>query len=184
MDTFVKYHKGELVEKGLHVWNSPQGWVAIHVSKFFSFYTHRQAWRQFSDWPGKHALSSSWLEQCFWFRAVTFPESFAPKAWTGEICSLRVSEEHVVSYTLCPRWSCGLFLSADDLCLLFQGSHFYRWCCCSAAQSYPTLGGPVDCSTLGFPILHYLWEFTQTHVHWVGDAIQPSHPLSPPCKEI
>jgi len=86
--------------------------------------------------------------------------------------------------TLCPRWSCGLFLSADDLCLLFQGSHFYCWCCCSAAQSYPTLGGPVDCSTLGFPILHYLWEFTQTHVHWVGDAIQPSHPLSPPCKEI
>ena len=39
---------------------------------------------------------------------------------------------------------------------------------------------PPDCSTLGFPVLHYLPEFAQTHVHWVSDAIQPSHPLSPP----
>ena len=38
----------------------------------------------------------------------------------------------------------------------------------------------MDCSTPGFPVLHYLLEFTQTHVHWVGDAIQPSHPLSSP----
>jgi len=39
---------------------------------------------------------------------------------------------------------------------------------------------PIDCSMPGFPALHYLLEFVQTHVHWVGDAIQPSHPLSPP----
>ena len=38
----------------------------------------------------------------------------------------------------------------------------------------------MDCSKLGFPVLHYLLEFTQTHVHWVNDAIQPSHPLLPP----
>ena len=36
-----------------------------------------------------------------------------------------------------------------------------------------------NCSTPGFPVLHYLPEFAQTHVHRVGDAIQPSHPLSP-----
>ena len=36
---------------------------------------------------------------------------------------------------------------------------------------------PHDCSTPGFPVLHHLPEFPQTHVHWVGDAIQPSHPL-------
>ena len=35
----------------------------------------------------------------------------------------------------------------------------------------------MDCSTPGFPVLHYLPEFAQTHVHRVGDAIQPSHPL-------
>ena len=39
---------------------------------------------------------------------------------------------------------------------------------------------PMDCSTPGFPVLHYLLEFAQTHVHWVTDAIQPSHPLLPP----
>ena len=38
---------------------------------------------------------------------------------------------------------------------------------------------PMDCSTPGFPNLHYLPEFAQTYVHWVGDAIQPSHPLFP-----
>ena len=37
----------------------------------------------------------------------------------------------------------------------------------------------MDCSTPGFPVLHYLPEFAQTHVHWVSDAIQSSHPLSP-----
>ena len=37
---------------------------------------------------------------------------------------------------------------------------------------------PMDCSMSGFPVLHYLSQFTQTRVHWVGDAIQPSHPLS------
>ena len=53
-------------------------------------------------------------------------------------------------------------------------------CCCSVAQSCPTLCDPMDCSTPGFPVLHCLPEFAETHVHWVGDAIQPSHPLSLP----
>ena len=39
---------------------------------------------------------------------------------------------------------------------------------------------PMDCSTPGLPVHHQLPDFTQTHVHWVGDAIQPSHPLSSP----
>ena len=39
---------------------------------------------------------------------------------------------------------------------------------------------PMDCSMPGLPVHHQLPEFTQTHVHWVGDAIQPSHPLSSP----
>ena len=40
---------------------------------------------------------------------------------------------------------------------------------------------PINCrATPGFPVLNYLLEFAQTHVHWVGDAIQPSHPLSSP----
>ena len=50
----------------------------------------------------------------------------------------------------------------------------------SVTQSCLTLCDPMDCSTLGLPVHHQLPEFTQTHVHWVGDAIQPSHPLSSP----
>ena len=45
-------------------------------------------------------------------------------------------------------------------------------------RSCLTLWDPMDCSTPGFSVLHYLPEFDQTHVHWVNDAIQPSHPLS------
>ena len=51
----------------------------------------------------------------------------------------------------------------------------------SVAQSCPTLCNPMDCSTSGLPIRHQLPEFTQIHAHHVGDAIQPSHPLSSPC---
>ena len=49
----------------------------------------------------------------------------------------------------------------------------------SVIQLCQTLCDPIDCSTSGLPVQHQLLEFTQTHVHWVGDAIQPSHPLSP-----
>ena len=50
----------------------------------------------------------------------------------------------------------------------------------SVAQSCPTLCDPMNHSMPGLPVHHQLPEFTQTHVHRVGDAIQPSHPLSSP----
>ena len=50
----------------------------------------------------------------------------------------------------------------------------------SVTQACLTLCNPRDCNTPGFPVLHHLPELIQTHVHWVGDAIQPSHPLSSP----
>ena len=50
----------------------------------------------------------------------------------------------------------------------------------SVTQSCPTLCDPMDCSTPGLLVHYQLLEFTQTQVHWVGDAIQPSHPLSTP----
>ena len=65
-----------------------------------------------------------------------------------------------------------------------RGTHF-QWlqkciCCCSVAQSCPTLCDPRHCSTPGFPVLHHLPELPQTHVLWVCDAIQPSCPLLSP----
>ena len=50
----------------------------------------------------------------------------------------------------------------------------------SVTQLCPTLCNAMDCSTPGLPVHHQLLEFAQTHVHWVSDAIQPSHPLASP----
>ena len=79
--------------------------------------------------------------------------------------------------------------------LSHQGSPMYKWthtiqiCAIQGstiiqgqfslvAQSCPTLCDPMDCSTPAFPVHHQLPKLAQTHVHWVSDAIQPSHPLS------
>ena len=54
-------------------------------------------------------------------------------------------------------------------------------CChCSVSQSCPTLWDLMDCSSPGFPVVYHLVELAQTHVHWVNDAIQPSHSHCPP----
>ena len=53
-------------------------------------------------------------------------------------------------------------------------------CSCSVSKPCLTLCDLMDCSTPGFPVFHYLPVSVQTHVHRVGDANQPSHPLSPP----
>ena len=58
-------------------------------------------------------------------------------------------------------------------------SLYIAYCCYSVTQLCQTLCSPMDCSMPGSPVLYYLQEFAQTHVHWVGDAIQPSHPLIP-----
>ena len=65
---------------------------------------------------------------------------------------------------------------------IYKFSYSIKFMCCyfSVAQSCLTLCDPVDYSMAGFPVLHYLWEFAQTHVHWVNDAIQPFYPVSPP----
>ena len=63
---------------------------------------------------------------------------------------------------------------------MFVKNLFNICCCCSVVQPCPTLYDPMDCSLPGFSVHHQLPELTQTHVHQVGDAIQPSHPLSSP----
>ena len=73
------------------------------------------------------------------------------------------------------------------LCSILHDLILFYWLIClldtsvqfsSVAQSCPTLCDPRDWSMQGLPVHHQLPEFTQTHVHWTGDAIQPSHPLS------
>ena len=56
--------------------------------------------------------------------------------------------------------------------------HWATWWCCSVTELCMTLCNPMDWSTLGLPVSHYLLEFAQVHVHCIGDAIQPSHPAT------
>ena len=69
-----------------------------------------------------------------------------------------------------------------ELCFfqsICPGVGLLGYCYCSVDKSCLTLCNPMDCSIPGFPVLCYLPEFSQTHVHWVDDAIQPSHPPHP-----
>ena len=65
-----------------------------------------------------------------------------------------------------------------------QNIHPYNGVFSSVAHSCPTLCDPMNRSMPGLPVHHHLLEFTQTHVHRVGDAIQPSHPLSSPSPRV
>ena len=71
------------------------------------------------------------------------------------------------------------FLKLVWKCLPLQISGSLKICCCSITQSCPTLCDPMDCSMPGLPVLHHLLEFTQVHVLFISDAIQPSHLLLP-----
>ena len=71
----------------------------------------------------------------------------------------------------------GYLLVAGKMHRVFQHKVYI---CSSVAQLCPTLCNPIDCSMWGFLVHHQLLELVQTHVHWVGDAIQPSHPLLSP----
>ena len=73
-------------------------------------------------------------------------------------------------------------LRSQNQLWLSAGLYFvcYLCCCCLVAKACLTLWNPKDCSMPGSPVFHYFLEFAQIHVHWVGNAIQPSHPLLPP----
>ena len=79
----------------------------------------------------------------------------------------------------CPRWKIGLKRVPDSKGCCRQWMRSVQFS--SVAQLCLTLCEPMDCSMPGLAVHHQLPEFTQTHVHWVSDAIQPSHPLSSPC---
>ena len=71
--------------------------------------------------------------------------------------------------------------TAELYALQWLKGKFFEFQFSSVAQSCPTLCDPMNHSTPGLPVHHQLPEFTRTHVHRVGNAIQPSHPLSSPC---
>ena len=118
---------------------------------------------------------------------------------TAELESRNVFQS-LINYGVFSHWltSKRLYLSSPDPCniWIFQYIHISNLTLdierlsltfvsfSRIAQLCLTLCNPVDCSTPGFPVHHQLPELTQTHVHWVGDAIQSSHPLSSPSPPV
>ena len=102
---------------------------------------------------------------CF-HSSLNFPEIFFLCCfWNFLIFSHH--SEHCLS--LSPvRYSVPTYTNSSPFC-----------CCCSVAKSYLILCDPIEFSTPGSSVLHYLPEFAQIHVHWTGVAIQPSHLLQP-----
>ena len=109
----------------------------------------------------------------------SFHKSVNPNSWPG-------LEKNKVPWI---TWNCWFwkFLNYKTSNFLWSNLIVFYWktvnpvvMFSSVDQSCLTVCDPTDCSILGFSVLHYLPELAQTHVHWVGDAIQPSHPLSSP----
>ena len=121
----------------------------------------------------------------------------APKILTINLPSLNntsmVPHHHSI-YTLLKKayWEMDILIIFEQQILIFPRMIFIQWkttlmlrfgvsqSVSSVTQLYPTLCDPMNCSTPGLPVHHQLPEFTQTHVHRVSDAIQPSQPLSSP----
>ena len=134
-------------------------------------------------------------ERAFWnMTGPKFKASLLSREFRGNLCP-GVCEQHLTYHLLMKCfWIAGGALSGNSCTLKFL-TYMYinpKWTwtcsdypcstsfCCSVTKLCPTRYNPVGYSMPGSPVLHYLPELAHTHVHWVGDVIQPSHPLSLP----
>ena len=125
------------------------------------------------------------------FFSINFPNKLSPTSPFGSLVTCiylivwyfsHVSDSILffLAYLLCFSWQ-GLYLLVHKLIIFLSTTPvFLNPQFRSVTQSCPTLWDPMNCSTPGLPVHHQLPEFTQTHVHQVSDAIQPSHPLLSP----
>ena len=99
-------------------------------------------------------------------------DRYFPRPWRGN---------HELAFSFSERHLVISIKRGNKIPVLWSINSILLWgnCCCSVIQSCLTLCNTIDCRVPGFPVLHYLLGFVQTQVHWGGDAIQPSHPLSP-----
>ena len=126
----------------------------------------RQPTRLHRPWdsPGKNTgVSCHVLFQCMKVKSKSEVFQSCPTLHNPMECSLPGSSAHGISQARVLEWGA---VTASSVQLR------------SVTQSCPTLCDPMNRSTPGLPVHHKLPEFTQTHVHQVGDVIQPSHPLS------
>ena len=131
--------------------------------------------RPFRLWVGKQK-KAGWDGKCAGYFLFALPDRF-PEIWPVWTPSGPKSFAFYVSHSEVELRR-GVFPFYFLNCYLLDLKGFFSF---SSVQSLsPTLCNPMDCSMPGFPVHHQLPEFTQIHVHWVGDAIQPSHPLLSP----
>ena len=120
------------------------------------------------DSPGKNTgVGYHFLLQCMKVKSQSEVAQSCPTLSDLMDCSLPGSSVHGIFQARVLEWGAIAFQ--------FSSVHFS-----SVAQLCPNLCGPMNQSTPGLPVHHQLPESTQTHVHQVSDAIQPSHPLSSP----
>ena len=128
-------------------------------------------------------LLFAWIESCKDCYSVSLNIYWTPVCGTLYNVHRLVSEESVTYFQGFSK-SDGRTFSSNGCPLtpyVHSGSPSQiRVCCCSVAKSCPTLCNSMDCSPPGSSVFHCLLKFVQSHVHWVSDAIQPSHPLSSP----
>ena len=104
-----------------------------------------------------------------WILWAALPNNLTSRCWWNLWVTASWSEVQVTT------WTCNWHQSSWRESLKLPA-----YCCCSVAELCPTICDPMDCSTPGSPVLHYLPEFVQTHAHWVGDAASHfilCHPL-------
>ena len=102
------------------------------------------------------------------------------ETWPGK-CPVKLRDKVCCCGAVGSWASCLLVCALDqhEEILMTKSTDTLIFCCYLVAKSCPTLW-PMDCTMPGFPVLHCLQELAEIHVHWVSDAIQPSHPLSSP----
>ena len=131
----------------------------------------------------KRCRSDPWARKSSWSRKWQPTPIFLPGKFHGQRslvgyspwgCKELDMTERLSTHTNWPICSKFIWRNCKLYCKTFSKS------VSSATQSCPTLCEPMNHSIPGLPVFHQLQESTHTHVHWVGDAIQPSHPLSSP----
>ena len=124
--------------------------------------------REGNGYPLQYSFLENSMERGTWWATV------------HGICQARVLEWVATAFSV--RYRLGMWYHritndcADNACYPLTEETSGQF----SAQSCPTLCHPMNHSMPGLPVHHQLPESTQTHIHWVGDAIQPSHPLSSP----
>ena len=117
-------------------------------------------------------------------KSLYFPLNFTANLKIESIKQLYIQHNIYIIYR---EWN-------TEICLNIEESHKHTYCTIAfilfssiQSLSHVRLWDPMNCSSPGLPVHHQLLEFTYTHVHWVSDAIQPSHPLlspSPPALNL